>query len=196
MCQETFDCHDIRVTGDGSRRIQLTALRHLKRYLSHELILAVLSICCLGCHGSSSQSSPDEGVSIHGIVRLDGIPLTHTSVLFLPYGGVKSQAEGATGNTDESGRYDLQTLRDGVLTNTVSPGRYRVVVSRLVTSSGGPYVPDPNNPPDAIGAMESLPARYSDHALTELSAEVSGDATQIDFDLVSSLPGRIPAFRD
>lgn len=82
--------------------------------------------------------------------------------------------------TDDTGRFQLQHPSG---TDGASPGQYTVVISRLVDMQGNPIKPDPNVPPADLGAVESLPARYSDFTASTLLATVPEPSGEYTFEL-------------
>ena len=153
-------------------------------------------VCCLpltvtlftGCSQLKNGSEPPEvtPVDVSGLITMDGKPLEGAAVYFTPTAGSSPSNQGAVGTTDASGRYQLSSLRGESLEPGASPGKYRVLISRMLTPQGTVYIPDPLRPPADSGALESIPEKYSDHALTELTAVVSGGSSCIiDFKLTA-----------
>ena len=93
----------------------------------------MVALALVGC--SSDATKP-----VEGIVLLDGKPLPHAPIQFVPQG----QGRDATGETDENGRFAMSTFkpRDGVL-----PGSYKVVISPPLGT------PDPTQYASADEAM-------------------------------------------
>lgn len=156
-----------------------------------------LFVCCLpltvtsltGCSQLKNGSQPPEvmPVDVSGLITMDGKPLEGAAVYFTPTAGSSPSDQGAVGTTDASGLYQLSSLRGESLELGASPGKYRVLISRMLTPQGTVYIPDPLSPPADSGALESIPEKYSDHALTELTADVSGGSScRIDFKLSSA----------
>lgn len=137
-----------------------------------------------GCQQQISDSEPL--LPVHGTVILNGKPLSGATVTFQSMGGEKLSQEVAAGTTDENGVYHLQTLCDGEIRNGAGRGRYRVVISRLVSSDGTVYFPNPNESPEQSGFSESLPSRYSDSMTTELNAVLSEANSDLNFSLSDS----------
>jgi hypothetical protein len=131
----------------------------------------------LGCGG------PSESVVVSGTVKLDGQPLSHASVTFVPEGATRGL--GGSGRTDAEGRYTLTDARGG---KGILPGEYRVVISRPLEKDGS--APDPKVPPIESTARETLPARWSDRTATELRATVSKEGRVHEFTLRTAGKGR------
>jgi len=117
------------------------------------LFLALLS----GCGGGETPAkSLPSTVAVSGVVRMDGKPLSSTSVTFVPSGTTKGVE--CVGVTDDAGKYTLRQLRGG---DGAPPGEYRVVVNRFVKNDGSPISLNTGEFPADVGAVESLPPRYS-----------------------------------
>jgi hypothetical protein len=114
--------------------------------------------------------------TVTGTVTLDGEPLPHALVSFYPEGDTKGL--GGTGRTGADGKYTLQPARRG---KGIPAGTYQVVISRPLRPDGSPG--DPNVPPIESDARETLPAKYSDRAASQLKTEVSKEKTVCDFEL-------------
>jgi hypothetical protein len=81
------------------------------------LLTAGLVALC-GCGGRAGY------VTVRGVVRLDGEPVPEAAVAFVPE---DPHGEGATGYTDEDGRFVMtSTFADGV-----KPGKYKVRIEAL-----------------------------------------------------------------
>ena len=162
----------------GSKRI----MRFLNWSAGVGLFLCLLSLS--GCQ--QKISDPESLLPVHGTVFLNGKPLSGATVTFQAIGGEKLSQEAAAGTTDENGVYHLQTLFGKETRNGAGRGRYRVVISRLVSSDGAVYLPNPDEPPVLSGFRESLPSRYSDSMTTELTAVLSEANIELNFSLSDS----------
>lgn len=136
-------------------------------------------LCLVAVGGCGRDARLPELVPLEGQVTLDGQPLSHGSVTFLPSGDTKGR--GGAAITDENGRYELEE-QDGTLGVVV--GSYRVVVSKLVNPDGSDFTGEDLGPMDT-SARELLPAKYSDLSQSELTAEVPPGGGNIDFQLTS-----------
>ncbi len=149
-----------------------------------------LTLAVTGC--SSSSSGPPiptfsgEGIPISGVVKLDGEPLADANITFIRESTGKEGVMSGSGKTDMSGKYAVRTGGQP----GVPPGRYRVVVSKLATKDGSPFVPNPEQGLDLEQARlngmvrEAVPAKFSDVGRSTLSVEVtSGQDPKQDFDL-------------
>lgn len=137
---------------------------HRYRYVSLAVSLCALFLCLWGVYGRDDR--PDR-VPVSGRVFLDGQPLTHGTIIFVPERG-----RAATGSLDEQGRYVLTCFdgRDGAV-----PGKYRIEVA----ADGVPGEGEPAWP---------VPAQYAHGATSGLTAEITGPAQNVDFQLISEDP--------
>ena len=132
------------------------------RFPASALATCGLFLCvAIGC----GRSGP-ELVDVQGVVTLDGRPLDRATVTFQPPAGRFSVAE-----TDAEGHYRLK------FTNSkfgAIPGTHTVrIISKVLYQEGVPN----------SGRAELLPAKY--HENTVLTADVSPDNAEINFDLQS-----------
>lgn len=142
-------------------------------------LFAILAVS--GC-GPSGPKLPDL-VPVSGTVTYDGKPLDNATVTFSPMEGGQA-GFGASGFTDSSGKYTLETAAgDGKTKLGAVPGKYGVTISRMVKPDGSVWKPDPKDPsgPMTYGAREELPSEYS--MQPRLTAEVANDKAVHDFKL-------------
>jgi hypothetical protein len=143
-------------------------------------VRAIRIVACLAVMGSlmgCGKGPGDAAVkSASGKVTLEGRPLEGARVLFLPDGS--TAGFGGMGITDPAGEYQLKGTRGGV---GVPPGEYKVVISRLVKPDG--TTPPPDAKLAEIDARESLPAYYTNPAITTLKATVTEKGGKLDFEL-------------
>lgn len=137
-----------------------------------------------GCGGGSQGPRLPNPVKVKGVVALDSQPLADAMVFFIPDGG-KGMGNGASGITDSTGTFELVTLNGQAKKPGAIPGSYRVSISRLVGPDGKPVTPNADVPPANLGAIESLPTRYSDILMTELKANVTSAGGDFDFKILS-----------
>lgn len=147
------------------------------------MVVLISAAGLMGCGGASGPKLADP-VKVKGIVALDSQPLPSAMVYFVPEGG-KEMGNGATGVTDANGTFELVTVHGKGKKPGAIPGKYKVSISRLVGADGSPVVPTANVPPADLGAVESLPPRYSDMLLTELKASVTDQGGSFDFSITS-----------
>lgn len=159
-------------------------MRGMMSFRKLQIIVVACATGVIGCGGSSGPKLPDP-VKVSGVVALDSQPLPSAMVFFVPEGG-KEMGNGATGITDANGTFELVTVRGkGRKTPGAVPGNYKVWISRLVGPDGSPIVPASDVPPADLGAVESLPSRYSDMMMTELKANVTAQGGNFDFRITS-----------
>lgn len=130
--------------------------------LSMVAVWGVVMTGILSLYGCGSRNDLPELGEVKGRITLDGQPLPHAQIQFLPVSGRPSSAESA-----EDGSYRLQYTADdygAVL------GAHTVQIRTAVDGR------------DAL-STERLPARY--HAKSELKAEVKPQGNRVDFDLLS-----------
>lgn len=133
--------------------------------------IAVLGLV-LGC-----DSKPYGLAPVSGIVTLDGNPVPGAQVSFQPQGGSGNEnpGPGSAGLCDESGRYELTTIRNepGAVPG---PHAVRIYGPKANVSSASDT--------DATGRKELFPPRYNFE--TELTFDVpEGGADAANFELTS-----------
>jgi hypothetical protein len=100
------------------------------------LLMAGLMTLC-GCGGNAGYET------VRGEVRLDGEPVPEAAVAFVPE---DPHGEGATGYTDENGRFVMKShFADGV-----KPGKYKVRIEALA-----------EKPPPTKGMSEIMAEKYA-----------------------------------
>lgn len=146
----------------------------------YQLVLLVCSIGALtGCGSASAGSKAESLAPVKGCVTLDNKPLEGAMVLFSPQSS--NMGDGAVGITDANGNYEATA--GGV---TGAPlGSYKVIVSRLIDPTGKAVIATLETPPANLGAIESMPPKYSDHTVTALKCTVGADGGTFDFKLTS-----------
>ena len=150
--------------------------------------LALLVTSAAGC-GSGPPAPATAPVS--GVVTVDGAPVEHAQVSFVPIEGTPGLGSAAT--TDAGGRYGLRTpwRRSGLMGQGVTwlegmpPGRYRVVVSRRLHADGSPMRADES--PIESAAVETIAAVYSDEMASTLTADVPAAGGTFDWN-VKTMP--------
>lgn len=130
-----------------------------KRWFSGFISTAGLLILA-GCSGEPEPPKLPDPVKVTGTVTLDGKPLEGAAILFQPTS--EKGYQGAAGQTDASGKYELNTdIGKGQSRPGVIPGDYVVSISRLVKPDGS-FVPvDSKEPPMMLGARDTIPLKYS-----------------------------------
>ena len=136
---------------------------------------ACFGLLLIGCGSNSNQPSFQKDlVPVTGKVTYQGAALVDAGVTFRPTGDNAVRA--AYGRTDEEGNYSLMTpIRD--LTPEQSqgavPGTYRVIISKLSMPDGS-AIPFglTHAEVEQLGAVESIPAKYSSEENSTLTANV------------------------
>jgi hypothetical protein len=136
--------------------------------------------CIAGC--GKSVAPPDPSVVVTGVVTMDGKPLPKATVRFIPQDGA-NQGFGGSGVTDSAGKYELRSLAGNEAAVGTPPGKYKVIITRMVKPDG--TVADMMEPPMMSAARESIPLRYSDTASSVLGETVSSTGGTFDFALTS-----------
>lgn len=137
--------------------------------------LEAFCLCLLGVGvfgGCSDAKVPDLG-GVHGVVTLDGEPLSGATVTFRLQDGA---GRSASGLTDDAGKYRLKYLpgHAGAI-----PGEYFVSVRKVVVADTGEK--DSQGFP-VRDVQEVIPQRYAT-AAGQLTASVSQGDNAIDFAL-------------
>ena len=146
-----------------------------------QLVLLISGIGTLaGCGTASASSKPESPLApVKGSISLDGKPLEGATVIFSPQGSM--MGDGAIAVTDASGNYEA--ICGGA---TGAPiGTYKILISRLVDPSGKPVIATLETPPANLGARESMPPKFSDHAVSSLKCTVATGGGTFDFKLTS-----------
>ncbi len=152
-------------------------------------LVAVLISAC-----GSGQEPPKvlaELVPTQGTVTLDGKPLSGATVTFIPEDGQKGTRR-ASAICNESGVYELITPIAKMKpeeTKGIAPGKYKVTISKYLMKDGS-AIPADTVEADAmaLGAKESVPAKYSNFEKSTLKIEVERSTVankSHDFDLKS-----------
>lgn len=138
-----------------------------------------LAVLFSGCGGGTPSGKPlPKTVAVSGLLSLDGKPLSSAVVTFVPTGSTKGVE--CTGVTDDAGKFTLTQLRGE---SGAPPGEYRVVVNRYVKTGGVPVALGAGEFPADVGAVESLPPRYSSPTESSLTATVPEKGGEIPLNL-------------
>ena len=152
------------------------------------VVLMLLCATCGGCGGKEPSPVLGKLTPASGTVTRNGEPLAGAIVTFIPDPeSPGSGGEVANAVTNSQGRFELVTALPGVPieeSKGAVPGRYVVVISRILMPDGSPLPPGTTEA-DAMaeGAEESLPAKYSDMEQSVLEADVAGGQANYDFEL-------------
>jgi hypothetical protein len=126
------------------------------------LLALAAAVTGIGCNGGKSEAT------VAGQVLLDNEPLAGASVQLWPTkDDLTLGVAYSDGVTDDQGRFRLKS-RDG---HTVKPGRYVVLVRRLVNSDGSLPRDEELKKADPMRVWKnSLPEPYGDKERTPLSS--------------------------
>jgi hypothetical protein len=145
------------------------------RFLDHlrprRAVLPTLLLC-----GSIAGCGPGKA-EVTGVVRYDGKPLTHGTILFLGSDGVP-----CSGNIGPDGTYSVQVPigEAQVIVNCVDEERLNRTISQAVGNRGRAAPPTPSNEKFSL-----IPQRYSDWNASGLTVRVERSKTVKDFELTS-----------
>ena len=149
---------------------------------------------CLVRVGCASDEIPL--VPVSGKVTLDGKPLPHKLVQFVPLPG--TPGVGGARNTDANGAYTILAIRPGSLSDEegIPAGDYKVVITepQILIETPLPEADSEGNPAPAIASPEDfqkrrhrsgIPRKYTSQETTDLRATVPPEGGIFDFDLHS-----------
>lgn len=133
-----------------------------------------------GCGNATAGARPESLVPVKGCVTMDNKPIEGAMVVFSPRSSTTS-GDGSIGITDANGNYEATS--GGA--NGAAVGSYKIMISRLTDPTGKPVVATLETPPANLGAVESMPPKYADHAMTTLKCTVAAGGGTFDFKLTS-----------
>jgi hypothetical protein len=136
--------------------------------------MAVIAAWSVGC----GTGPYEELLPARGTITLDGSPLDGATVAFIP--AKSTQMQPSYGYTDTDGKFELKTP-EGF--EGVSPGEYRIVISKIVMPDGT-AVP-PGSQTGGAEGNESVPLPHSDPRATENIAVVVDGSEVFRVDIVS-----------
>ncbi|QDU26480.1 hypothetical protein ETAA8_15580 [Anatilimnocola aggregata] len=125
-------------------------------------------------------------IPVTGVVTLDGQPCASAVVNLVAHG--ETTGNGGWGRTDEQGKFVIH-LNDGRSEQGppgLPAGQYKVLISKLVTPDGQPFIPTEDVAPIDSNAKELLPPIYSDFQQTTLTADVVAPKSELVFELKSA----------
>ena len=117
-----------------------------------------------------------------GVVTMDAKPVDKAMVTFVPVGGA-TQGNGGSGLTDSAGKYELVSQVGEKSVPGTPPGKYKVLISRMVRPDG--TVADTMEPPMMTAAREMIPLEYSGFSVSKLTANVSTSGGTYNFEIKS-----------
>lgn len=122
-----------------------------------------------GCSGAGGPTLPGT-VPVKGVVIVDGKPLANATVSLIPVGG--TQGIGSAAYTDKDGKFEMKTSSGSTQGVGAPPGKYKVMLSKMLNKDGTDFPPDSKEGPANVGATESLPMNLSDPVRTTLMVEI------------------------
>ena len=152
-------------------------------------VFVLLAILAGGCGPDWPADYPGEFRPVTGKITLDGKPIAHVFVSYVPL------SEGSvlgSGETDDAGRYRISN-QSAV---GVPAGDYRVILSYRTDPKGVPISKAMDSsllvPKEVSEAVERLPVKYTTRE-SELKAIVREGENVIDFELTGPL---VPLAKD
>jgi hypothetical protein len=125
-------------------------------------LFGMLAVLISLVSATSGCAPAEKGVKVTGSVTKGGQPQDGARVSFIPADPKPEGSRGALTGAD--GKFEVK----------LEPGKYKVILSRLVDASG--KVPSESEDPaqlEASGLLrQSIPPQYSDPASTTLSVEI------------------------
>ena len=148
----------------------------MRRFFYPMTLLVFLAFLMAGC--SSRDPNLPELLDANGTVKLNGQPLANAVVSFRPLG--TTRGSGAIGQTDDEGRYTLTSRHLG---KGVPAGEYCVTIEKMVAPDGSELQDLANFDPQSTPCKPLLPSYYSKPGLSKLTATVSKENGENNFDL-------------
>lgn len=150
----------------------------MRRDLPSRILLILFLAFLPACQQPGPNTTP-----VTGVVTLDGQPCVRTSVNFIPTG--ETPGNGGSAQTEDTGRFVVWshsgTKTPGPL--GLLPGKYKVVVSKLVNPDGTPFIPTEEVSPIDANAKELLHPNYSNFDQAQLTADVGAASLELKYDL-------------
>jgi hypothetical protein len=149
------------------------------------LICTLATVAIVGCGGEvPTDRTPTYPAS--GTVTYKGAPASGAVVTLV---ATDPDGRGATGKTDDSGKFTLMTYEPG---DGAIPGKYRVKVVANALPAGvtdedvviGDVESDAEAPKGGENTTISLPKKYASDETTDLEAEITEGENKLTFDLV------------
>lgn len=156
----------------------------LRNFATPVLLAALLAIA-----GCSASPSLEGTVPASGTVTQADAPVDGATVIFAPVNASGPNANrAASGITDASGHFTLQTLKPG---DGAMPGDYKVSITKketvgkeYTTEEANAYYNEHKQPPPAPEVKHLLPEKYARPSSSGLTASVkAGDKNEFTFNL-------------
>ena len=159
------------MTGDATTECRRRPRAALTTARAVPVVLTLLLTGLIGC-----QPSGPERAAVTGVVELDGKPIEHGAITFIPNGPDGGPTSGAV---IENGKYTIP------LENGAVVGSHRVEIrAPKKTGKQIPVAPPATSPTGTVDeVIEGVPAKFNTQSTLVQSVE-SGPNT-IDFDLIS-----------
>ena len=145
--------------------------------MKRQHLIMVCFLFVTGCGGGAEMPEfATKLIPVYGQVTGNGSPVVGAAVTFIP-----DENKGAVAHavTDEAGLFDLHTPISGATLEQMQgaiPGKYKVIVSRILMPDGSPIAPDTTEADAmAIGAEETVPLQFSDPERTKLAIVVANE---------------------
>jgi hypothetical protein len=149
------------------------------RIVQTALVVVFAAVLPMGCGGDDKWAAErPQRVPTGGTVLYNDQPVEGATVLFLPQG----HNHAATGRTDSSGRFRLQTFDPG---DGAVPGEYKVTIRKSeVSSAGGDQQDDDFEHLEEPEERSLLPERYAGAETSGFTASVAeGGDNDFSFEL-------------
>jgi hypothetical protein len=148
-----------------------------KRFFLLSFVVLSFILVLPGCGNKKLKTE-----RVSGIVTMDGSPVVGATVTFSPVDRTKSHP--ATGTTDSTGKYQLQTMLGEVDAGT-TPGEYKVMITKTENVETGRVsqvmAGDQVEEVKEMRAEHRLPLKYSVPDSTPLKATVINGSNTFDF---------------
>ena len=155
-----------KVCAKKNQLVRIAKVDAVKSRESWHLVLLIVFVIAIGC-GPKSEST------VSGNVTVDGTPLDHGTIMFVPVSGGKGM--GATAQIQGDGSY---SIRIGSLKG-LPAGSYKVKVS-----ARAPSIPSRGGGPPAPGKLLT-PKKYRVTSTSGLQFDVARGRNKIDLELNS-----------
>jgi len=158
----------------------------MRRWCFLVSLAAAIAAGVAGC-GDAAREGP-ETVKVIGTVTLDGEPLAGAHVTFSP----KTAGPPAFGETDDQGRFSLQTFEPG---DGAIAGKYLITVTKMASQGAiefedeaakEEYLRQHGDQASQVKFVNDVPDKYSNRKTSGLTAEISiGAKNHVELELTS-----------
>jgi Carboxypeptidase regulatory-like domain len=150
---------------------------------SRSCVTGGVVFAALGILAGCTSKGPGDFAHVSGTITHNGNPVEGAKVTFVSTTEVDGVQERFSTETDSSGKYLIAGVGK---TPGIPPGRYKVVVTKLIIKPGFKAPEDFDSTQLEMSGMgvNSLPKEYSDVGTTKLSATLeSGKNKDVNFEL-------------